>query len=259
MSPGMIQVGISTWSVHRAIASGSLDLLDVPRQLRARGMSQLQICHFHLKSREDDYLAALRARLDESDVALDALLLDFGDISHEITGDADARELADWLPTAARLGARFARISAGSQPPIGPSLACAAAHLDRLATIGAGLGVRVITENWHAMMPSSREVLRIVELTNGRVPLCLDFGNWTGPGRHAELEAIVAHAVTVHAKCAFSADGVADEGDFRRCLEILRTARFDGTIALIYDGPPTDEWTFIRKELEIVEEVFVGA
>lgn len=251
-----IRFGISTWSIHRALEADCAMILDVPAMLQQRGMTDLQICHFHLPQRDDAYLNELRARMKTHAITLDAMLLDFGDLSHETKGAADADELAKWLPTAARLGAKYARISAGSQRPTEASLARSAGHLNRLAAIGETLGVRVITENWHELMPGSREVLRMMDLTHGRVPICLDFGNWSGPGKYDELEAVAAHAVTVHAKCAFTAEGVADAEDFARCCDVLRRANYDGTIALIYDSAPPDEWQFIEQELDLAKRSF---
>jgi sugar phosphate isomerase/epimerase len=167
-------------------------------------------------------------------------------------------EIEEWLTVAARLGATHARVSAGGQSPTDESLARGAGHLIRLSTFGEASGVRVVTENWHAMMPGSREVLKLIELTDNRVPLCLDFGNWSGPTKYAELAAIAPHAVTVHAKCSFTADGVADAEDFRRCLDILRAADFAGTIALIYDSPPADEWRYLDEQLRLARAVYDG-
>ena len=251
----MVTFGISSWSVHRSLTSGKFRLLDLPKLVIEHGLTDLQICHFHLPSREDAYLDELRAAIDSAGVSLDALLIDFGDISHPDTGAGDAMEIETWLNVAARLGATHARVSAGGQMPTEASLGRSARHLLRLSDVGASQSVRVVTENWHAMMPGSREVLRLIELTAGRVPLCLDFGNWSGANKYEELAAITPHAVTVHAKCAFTADGIADVADFGRCLGLLRDVNYAGTVALIYDASSDDEWRGIDRELSLAHDV----
>jgi sugar phosphate isomerase/epimerase len=245
----MVTFGISSWSVHRSLQSGALALFDFPAVMREHGFEALHLCHFHLPSREQSALDQFQNRMEQAGVKLDTLLLDFGDISHPETGSRDVVELETWLPAAFRLGARFVRISAGAQTPTEESLARSAGHLLHLAKRGVEIGVRVITENWHAMVPGPREAMRLREMTHGQVPLCLDFGNWSGPDKYKGLEAIAPSAATVHAKCAFSADGVADKTDFDRCFKILRAADFVGTIALIYDGTLTDEWKYLDEEL----------
>lgn len=252
----MVTFGISTWSIHRELERGDRDLLDVPAAIREHGMTDLQICHFHVKSQEKGHLADLRKRVEASDVTLDAMLLDFGDISHPTNSGKDVGQLETWLAIAGELGARHARISAGSQKPTEETLKRAADNLIRLSDVGQRNSVKVVTENWHAMMPSSAEVNRVFDLTARRVPLCLDFGNWSGSGKYDELAAVAAHAATVHAKCSFDAVGVPDAEDFRRCLGILKSSDYDGTIALIYDAPSPDEWKAIDIELSLAREVF---
>lgn len=253
----MVTFGISTWSIHRALQSGKLNLLDVPAAVRDHGMVDLQICHFHLESRDADYLANLREVIIAAGTTLDALLIDFGDISHPENGARDSIEIENWLSVAKALGARYARISAGAQSPNDETLARSAAHLLRLADIGDRLGVRVITENWHALLPSSAQVNRLKTLTYNRVPLCLDFGNWVGPQKYEELEAIAVSTATVHAKCSFFADGEPDAIDFERCLQILKDTNYRGTITLIYDGISADEWRGIDTEFAIARRVLL--
>lgn len=252
---GMVTLGLSTWSLHRSLESKSVDLLDVPKEMRRRGLTDLQICHFQIPSRDASYLTKLKARIAEANVTLDALLIDVGDLA----GDAAARDglmMREWVDVAATLGARYARVSAGKQAPTSERITDSAKRLLSLGRYGEKKSVKVITENWQELMPSSKEVLELMKLTEGKIPLCLDFGNWSGPGKYEELEAIAPDAVTVHAKCAFLAEGQPDAADFRKCLEILRDSDFEGTIALIYDGASPDEWGHLEIERNLVREVF---
>src|SRR5262245_39111466 len=101
---------VSTWSLHRTlgrfVAADSavhggrffdtvpsphgLTLLDLPAELRHHGYDTVQICHFHLPQRSPAYLNELRAVLAASEIALDALLIDDGDLTHP--DDADCHE-----------------------------------------------------------------------------------------------------------------------------------------------------------------------
>lgn len=251
----MVRVGISSWSVHRLLTSGQLQLLDLPAQLRAHRLDCLQLCHFHLPSQEPAFLQHFRQRLSDADVTLDAMLLDFGDLSDAGGALKDRAAYERWLHVAAALGAAHARISAGKQLPNEQTLLRSAEHLNYLAEVGGRLGVRVVTENWQGMMPDSATVLRLIEMTGRRIPLCLDFGNWAGPAKYAELEAIAPLAATVHAKCSFAGDRP-DADDFLRCLRILSSVKFAGCIALIYDGESADEWGCIERGLELTRRVY---
>ncbi len=248
----MITFGISTWSLHRSLQSGLIDLLDIPAQVRDHGMTQLHLCHFHLDQSD---VEPFRVRLETACVTLDTLLLDFGDLSHPEQSGKDLFEYERWMEIASMLGAKHARISAGNQQPTEATLARSAKHLLHLADVGEHYGVRVITENWNAMTPGSAELLRLHQLTHGRIPICVDTGNWTGATKYAELEKIAPLAMTVHAKCDYSDAETPDETDFLRCLEILQRANFGGAIALIYSGPSADEWRYLDEELAMARRI----
>lgn len=252
----MVTLGISTWSIHRFLAADPRRLLDVPAMLRAHGLTDLQVCEFQLPSRDDGFLRDLRRAIEANGVTLDALLIDHGDVAHPERHEAEAGVIAGWLDVAAALGARHARVAAGDQPPTDAALERSAAHLCRLRDLGRDRGVRVVTENWKRLLPSPREVLRLIELTDATVPLCLDFGNWRGPSKYDELATIAPHAVTVHAKCGFAADAAPDAVDFARCCGVLESAGYAGTLALIYDGPPDDEWAMLDVERDLARQAF---
>ncbi len=70
----MVTFGISTWSIHRPLTSGKIDLLDVPAKLREHGLTDLQVCHFHLPTRDPAFLKTFRDRIESAGVTLDAML-----------------------------------------------------------------------------------------------------------------------------------------------------------------------------------------
>jgi sugar phosphate isomerase/epimerase len=251
----MVSIGLSTWSLHRSLEKKTLDLLDVPREMKARGFTDLQICHFQIPYRDFEYIARLKRAIGESGITLDAILMDAGDLVGE-KASADEAEMRGWIDVAAELGAKYVRVAAGRQAPTATLLAQAARRLLSLSRYAAQKGAKLVTENWHELLPSSKEVLELMKLTEGKVPLCLDFGNWTGPEKYAELEAIAPDAVTVHAKCKFTATAWPDDKDFKKCLQILKESDYEGALALIYDGPSDDEWSHLEMEKKMARQVF---
>lgn len=269
----MTTFALSTWSLHRTLGSyyadsptqprdgvaeprwgaAQLSLLDLPSELRGGGYDTLQICHFHLPSRDDRYLAELRSALAEADVALDAVLVDDGDLTSATAADQHEAWVADWLDTATALGADKARVIAGMATPTSDRLTDSAHRLRRLAD--AHSDVRVVTENWMDLLPTSTEVTTLLQQTGDRVGLCIDLGNWTGDTKYEQLAAVTRFAETCHAKCGFTTSGP-DVADFRRSLRILRDGSYVGPLALIYDGPDPDEWSMLEQEMQIVESVF---
>ena len=262
------RLAVSTWSLHRTLGrpapfgpptlagmetSGGLPLLDLPAHLAQFGIHTLEICHFHLLSRSDAYLANLRTALDEAGVALFSLLIDGGDVTDPVHGDDDEAWIAQWLPVAATLGASCARVIAGQSAPSPATVDASVAALARLADRADELGVRLMTENWHALMATPEVVTQVMTRLDGRVGLCCDFGNWRGPGKYDDLAAIAPWAESCHAKCHFATAYAADRADFIRCLEISRAAGFSGPYTLIYDGPNDDEWAGLTIERAMVQ------
>jgi sugar phosphate isomerase/epimerase len=246
---------VSTWSLHRTLPS--LPLLEVPDELRRRGFTAVQICHFDLPTRDASYLDELRSALSDAQIGLDAILVDDGDLTHPTDADGQEAWIAGWLETATALGAVRARVIAGKQTPTTERLTTSRERLIRLA--GQHPDLRVVTENWLELMPSAAEVEAVLAPTDGRVGLLIDLGNWTGPGKYAELAAVARYAETCHAKCHFGGDGP-DTADFTRSLQVLKDAGYDGPLAFVYDytgdDASADEWGGLATELEIARRVF---
>lgn len=266
-TPRRPHIGVSSWSLHRTLGSphfdglslttaqqpgpGALDLLDLPAQLQKRGFFHLELCHFHILSADAGYLRALREQMEQSQVALWALLLDEGDISHPEDSADWIRWNKSWIDAASALGARHARVIAGKQEPTPQNLQRSKAALQVLADYAAARNVRVLIENWFDLLPGADEVLWMLDELDGAVGLKVDFNNWKAPHKYEHLPRIAARAESAHAKCVFPAPLQPDEADFTRCLEMLRSTNFNGQYTLIYDGAGKDEWAHIGLEREI--------
>jgi sugar phosphate isomerase/epimerase len=272
MHPSLSHKAVSTWSLHRTLgnfsAPGSaidggkmpgppelgsgLTLLDLIPELAARGYTMLQICHFHLASTDEGYVAQVREALADHGIRLDMLLIDAGDLSAPNT-ELQLAWYNHWLNVAAQLGAERARLGAGRSEPTDELLQNSGMHLAALAD--AHPEVRVVTENWMEMTPDAATLLTVLDAAGDNVGLLFDFGNWSAPEKYDELAKIAPRAESCHAKCAFDESGP-DEADYRQCLTILKDAGFTGPIALIYDGPDDDEWAALETEWRIVQDVF---
>ena len=271
----------SSWSLHRTLGkamydwsdmggepvlangdSDSLALLEVPAELAKRDIGMLEICHFHLPRLDDSYLDELRATLDECGINLYSVLIDAGDITHRdpaVRADEVAWVRA-WLAVAARLGARCARVIAGDAQPGSDGaykddevVRTSADNLRALAAAGRDLGVQVTTENFRSLGCHVGALRAILELCEGEVGLCADFGNFKGAAKYDELAAILPHATSVHAKAEFQREGQIDREDFTRCLSLACSADFQGPYSLIFSSAG-DEWQGLNTTREVVEE-----
>jgi sugar phosphate isomerase/epimerase len=265
---------VSTWSLHRTLGNfvaehsavrggpcmtlpqvpDGLTLIELIPEIANRGYAMVQICHFHLQSRDSAYLAKVKSVLETHNVQLEMLLIDAGDLM-----DPDRSTQMDWysgwLEAATLLGAERARICAGRSAPTPERLTSSGAMLAELARNHPA--VKIVTENWMEATPDAASVLAVLDAAGPEVGLLIDLANWAPPEKYRELELIAPRAISCHAKCGFSEAGT-EADDFRQTLSILKRAGFAGPISLIYDGPDPDEWSGLDFEWEIVNEIFLS-
>jgi sugar phosphate isomerase/epimerase len=270
----MLRLSTSTWSLHRALGptyhsspedsktlirhgeeGGTISLMRLPSELAERGIHTLEICHFHLPSLEDMYLADLRASLQIAGVELFSILIDDGDITHPdpLQRRREIEWIREWVEIAARLGASHARVIAGKQRVVGRSVIHQSADgLQSLAQAGKACGVQVITENFHETAKRPETILEILERCSGEVGLCVDFGNFSGATKYADLEAVLPYATSIHAKAHYPEAGKMDREDLVSCLDLSRKYGFDGPYSLIFDGPGS-EWDSLEEMKQVVK------
>ena len=252
MSQTNRRLGVSTWSLNQSLSAG-MPLLDVPAQVAAHGLSKLEVCHFHLPSTEDNYVAKFRAALDSAGVEFYTLLIDEGDITHP---DPTERKKAlalvsEWIDVAAEFGAKRVRVIGGNAEPSEAALHLSASGFRKILTQADDCGIDVVTENWHRLLDRPAEVRTLLERLDDRVGLKLDFGNWHGDRKYADLPLIADLADCTHAKAYFPTPGLMDTDDFTRCLDICAAASFTGPHILIFSDPG-DEWASLDQMRDAV-------
>lgn len=271
MSVSADRIAVSTWSLHRLLGmtyphdlntteigpmketygEGEESLLGLPSVLANHGYHRLEIVSFHLRSRDPVYLAELRDQLRISNVRLQTLLIDAGDISHPEHGARDQAWIANWIEIANELGAENARIIAGKQKPTRDALDRSVKALTALAEANAGSSVRLVTENWFDLLSEPTHVHYLLDKLDGRIGLLGDFGNWGGKSKYADLKSIFSRAELCHAKASFI-DGDLDEADYGLCVQMAEEAGYKGPYTLIFDSEIPGEWHGLATERDFI-------
>ena len=265
------RLSVSTWSLHRQLGKpgftgpahdmqiplethnqGPISLLELPTRVAGFGIHTLEICHFHLPSVEKSYLAELRAALTDADVELFSVLIDDGDITHPSDAARDIAWIEKWIDIAGELGAKCARVIGGKADPSAETVAQSRDVLSQLTERADTAGIRLMSENWFSIFSTPENVNTILSGLDGKVGLCLDFGNWRGDTKYEDLAAIASRAESCHTKAHFAAPREMDKEDYVQCLELAQEAGFAGPHTLIYDGPGDDEWEGLALEREVV-------
>lgn len=279
----MPRISTSSWSLHRALgkperrppdgppadgpaAGAALSLLELPGRLAQAGIRTLEICHFHFPGTDPGYLAELNSAAKDAGVELFSVLIDAGDITQEDPAlrERDLAWIRGWLDVAGAIGASHSRVIAGYAPVErnghdlrdDPLIRRSAENLRGLAAYAAERGVQVITENFHATAGRADQLLAILELCEGKIGTCADFGNFKGPDKYDELAAIAPRSVSAHAKALYDGAGHPDRDELSRCLDVMANGGFDGPISLIFDTPfyrGEDEWDNLAELRGIVE------
>ncbi len=160
--------------------------------------------------------------------------------------------LRRWIDIAGELGAGCARVIGGKAAPSEATLAQSRTVLAQLAERAKTAGIRLMTENWFSILSTPQNVNAVLGELEDKVGLCLDFGNWRGGTKYADLAAIAPMAESCHTKAHFPAPREMDKEDYVQCLELTQKAGFAGPHTLIYDGPGDDEWEALALEREVV-------
>ena len=266
------RLSVSTWSLHRQLGRpdfygpddeeqipvsthgrGEVSLLDLPARVAEFGINTLELCHFHIPRLDNGYLNELRGALKAANVELFSVLIDHGDITHPEHADRDLTWIGEWIDIAGTLGANCARAIAGKAAPSAETLEMSRNGLQQLAERADANGLRLMTENWFSVLSTPENVISLLDNLEGQVGFCLDFGNWVGETKYADLEAIASRAESCHTKAHFSAPGEMDTDDYIQCLELTKDAGFSGPHTLIYDGPGDNEWEGLTIERGVVE------
>lgn len=264
------RLSVSSYSLHRTLGAmyrdvpgddgsrpcvrpeGVLTLLELPTAVAAQGYHTLEISHPHLPSREPAYLNELRTAIAEAGVTLLSVLVEAGDLTDPVHGGRDRKWMEGWIETAGLLGAQRARLIAGHAPSTPETLQRSHDALRVLAQHGRDHGLRVTTENWFDLLATPAAVCTLLDGLEGEVGFNLDFGNWEGTTKYADLAAVYPYAETCHAKCAFATEYVPDAEDYGKCLDLARQSGFSGPYTLIYDASGPDEWKGLDIERNLV-------
>jgi sugar phosphate isomerase/epimerase len=227
-----------------------MELMKLPRALAERGYRSLQLCHFHLPSRSAGYVSEFKAALLDAGVSLHALLIDDGDVTDPENGKRDLDWIAGWMHVAEQLGAKNARVIAGRRSADRSGLTISARRLERLAD---ETSVRLITENWFELTSTPDAVLYLLDSLEGRLGLCVDFGNWPRPRKYEDLPQIMPRAECCHAKFEFLDPANLDEPDATACLKIADDAHFTGPFVLVNGGSGESEWDALEIQAARVD------
>jgi sugar phosphate isomerase/epimerase len=253
----MTQFAVSSWSLHNLLQAG-LPLIELPQQLKAHDIFLLELCHFHLPSKDATYLQTFRQALAESNVKLSSLLVDTGDIASpdDAKRNSDVQEIKSWIDVAAQLGAERVRIVAGNQTPTPEVVKRSSQHLEDLVAYAKSKNVKASTENWQKTSLEAEVLLELLQ-HNSELGLCADIGNAEQTNdKYATLAKLLPRATSVHFKARYE-KGQIEPNDLQTCINLINEAKFSGVVTMIYESKQ-DEWKGVVQLKNAVASLLVA-
>ncbi|MBM4437559.1 MAG: sugar phosphate isomerase/epimerase [Actinobacteria bacterium] len=256
----MMKLCCLTLSYRRTFEAGAMDLTGFLDECRRLGLDGVDLHEAAFAQEDRAYLAMVkRACLDRGlAIACVSISNNFGQAGAAL--DADLAKTQRWIDHAAYLGAPQVRVFAGRTPE-GDAEAAAwqrcETSLRRTAAYGADTGVVVSVQNHnHKMLTrTGADLLRLVQgVAHANLGHVLDTGQYAGsPGASGSTEenrgafdylASIRQTapLATHVRCKLYRLETGREAwlDYDRIFSILRDVRYNGWIALVYEGVEED-------------------
>ena len=270
------KISLAEWSLHRTIQAGELDHLDFPALARNEfGIDAVEYVNgfFKDKAKDTAYLAELKRRCNDAGVISLLIMCDGeGDLAGP---DATQRKAAvenhfKWVEAARFLGCHSIRVNCFGSGTREEMAKASAESLRALSEFAQPVGINVLVENHGGFSSDGRwlsGVMREVGMPNcGTLP---DFGNfcmrrekgdmWESPcvewyDRYKGITELMPFAKGVSAKShEFDSNGNSKETDYRRMLQIVKSAGYTGYIGVEYEGRGLPEREGIRATKKLLE------
>ncbi|MDF2837588.1 MAG: Xylose isomerase domain protein barrel [Paenibacillus sp.] len=269
------RLSISSWSLHRCLGPlrwtvwdessrtqtvsvqeqpELFTLVQLPSIAAARGLSYLELCHFHFPSREEGYLALLQQSFADAGIVFHTLLVDYGDLSSPDAArrESDLAYLTGWIDTAAQAGASAVRIVAGEQPASDAgAIQRSADGLSELSRYGSAQGVRVVTENFRELTSTVASWRTLLERSFGEVSTIVDFGNLAKHEKQDGVKFGAPLAHSFHAKPEYAENGTIREESLRELLQLAGEGNGTAPVSVIFDRDG-DMWEGIERIKAII-------
>jgi sugar phosphate isomerase/epimerase len=267
------KISLAEWSFHKALFAGKMNHLDFASRAKNEfGIEGIEYVNqfFKDKAKDQPYLDEMKKRADDLGVRSVLIMCD----GEGEMGDLDTKKRLKavenhykWVEAAKFLGCHSIRVNAAGEGDPAEVAKAAAESLTKLATFGQEHNIGVIVENHGGNSSNGKWLSGIMKTVNmpncGTLP---DLGNFcikrsqTGCeeeyDRYQGVTELMPFAKGVSAKTYdFDENGNETTIDFKRILQIVKSAGFTGFMGIEYEGERLSEEEGIRKTKELLLRV----
>lgn len=257
-----MKIAVAGWSLHRRFRApeNPLKLVDFPALVKAKfGIDAVELNSPFFASTEQAYLAEVKAAAAKARSRVVHISVDGqGDLAaldEPARKEAVKKHLA-WFGIAKAVGSPGFRANTGGKAGVNEdTIAACIRSFKELAAEGEKTGINILIENHGGLSGDPDLIVRIMKgVGSPRIGTCPDFGNAPDATRYAFLEKIMPFAKVCHAKFyEFDPRGEDTKVDAKRCLDICRKAKFDGDLAIEFEGQG-DDFDGITKSAALLKK-----
>lgn len=267
----IFELSLAQWSLHKEIQSGKLDPMDFAKKAKELGFTGIEYVsqlYTHLYKDAGDpekelheILNALKNKSDQYNVQNLLIMVD-GEGDLAVLGEKERNQTVEnhkkWVDAAQFLGCHSIRVNLFGTNDPEKWVEVATDGLKKLSEYAATKGINVIVENHGYLSSDASLLVKVMQNVNmkncGTLP---DFGNFClereGGARwgakcikeypkYKGIEEMMPFAKGVSAKSYdFDADGNETTIDFKKMIDIIKTAGYQGYIGVEYEGERLSE------------------
>ena len=262
------KISLAEWSLHRMLYSGELDHLEfcvIAREQFDLDAVEYVNSFFFDKAEDFDYLKEMKNRANDQGVSSLLIMCDNeGDL-----GDPNqkAREKAvenhfKWMEAAKFLGCHSIRVNAKSEGTYEDQIQLASDGLRKLTEFGEKIGINTIVENHGGLSSNGKWLVSVMKEVDH--PMCgtlPDFGNFKIKDgewydRYTGVDELMPYAKAVSAKShSFNWKGDEINTDYKKMINIVLSAGYNGYIGIEFEGSEVDEIEGIQLTKNLMEKV----
>lgn len=256
----MPEYSICSYSFHRIVAAGEMDIFSYITWNKENGFTQLDPWMKHLEAGYDDqaFLDRVKAAAADVDLPFGCIAVDGGHI-YEPTAEERAQRRAyakRWLDIAADLKATQVRIDAGGPEEMPDDVfAIIVEGYNELVAYARERNVELVVENHWGPTKHADNVVKLLEAVEG-LGLLFDTYNWAPGTAEDAWEKCAKYARLTHVK-TFEFDDAGNERniDIAKAMRILQESGYDGVWGIESSPNDGDEKTGALQTLALMKRI----
>ncbi len=271
-----LKISLAEWSLNRALYANELSNLDFPVYARTEfGINAVEYVSKFFKGTGDYYLNELLKITGDNEVTNVLIMVDDeGDLGHlyDPARIQTVERHYRWVEAAKILGCHSIRVNARSEGTAEEAAKAAVDGLGRLTEYGEKLEINVIVENHGGYSSDGKWLANVISQVNSKYCGTLpDFGNFCVKeevlngekkcieeyDRYQGVAELMPFAKGVSAKSRdFDDQGNETSTDYRKMIQIIQKAGYNGYIGIEYEGERLSEKEGIIATRKLLERIY---